>query len=82
MVCMGCHHWQVDVSPRAVREIGGLAGFAHAVATAHTEDHDCPGAGGRIKVLGQWVERPPMASGAQADAVLGAFPLPRWWVWK
>lgn len=81
-VCMGCHHWQVDAPPRAVRELGGVNGFAMAMAEAHVEYHDCPGDGGRIKVHGQWVDQPTMASGRPATATLGAFALPRWWVWR
>ena len=80
-VCMACHNWQVDGSNAVRQELGGSQALMWAMAEAHNEHRsECPGDGGRIKVLGKWVERPDMASGKQADAVLGFFPYPRWWV--
>ena len=81
--CCGCNHWQADVPPRVIRDLGGdkaalvLLGEAHAAHLA-----ECPGEGGRIKVLGQWTERPQMSNGKTADGVVALYPLPRWWVWR
>lgn len=80
-VCMACHHWQCDVRPGAVSDLGGSQAALMALAEAHNEHRaDCPNDAGRIRFGGQWVERPDMASGKQADAVLQMEPLPRWWV--
>lgn len=82
LVCLACHHWQCDAPPRVVRDLGPSATL-WAVGEEHVEHlKDCPGAGGRVKVLGQWVDRPQMSHGTQADGVVGASPLPRWWVWR
>lgn len=81
LVCLACHHWQVDVRSGAVSDLGGNRAAMWAAGEAHHEHlPDCPGAGGRVKVLGQWVERPAMSDGKQADGLMGAVPLPRWWV--
>ena len=84
LVCQGCHHWQVDATPRAKRELGGGPAALGAVAPAPADAHRgaWPAAGGRVKGLGQWVERPEMSSGNKADGLLGAMPLPDWWVWR
>ena len=80
-VCAGCNHWQADTTRHAVTELGGNQPAIMAIAEAHLE-HDCPGEGGRVKVLGQWVERPTMNDGEQATALLAFHPFPRWWVAK
>jgi hypothetical protein len=82
LVCTGCHHWQIDCHPRAVSQLGGRVAVFTAIAEAHIADHDCPGEGGRIKVFDQWVDRPKLSDGVQADAVLAAQELPAWWVWR
>lgn len=82
-VCQGCHHWQADVSNAVRQEVGGSTAAVRLIAEAHIEHlPDCPAEGGRIKVLGKWVERPMMASGNQASAVLGFMPYPAWVVAK
>lgn len=81
--CTGCGHWQCDLGPRPSRVADTPTAAVMLVAEANAEHLDeCVGAGGRIKVLGQWVDRPKMSSGSQADGVLAAMPLPPWWVWR
>lgn len=80
LVCLACHHWQVDVSNAVRQELGGSKPALWAIAQAHVEHlKECPGEGGRVKVLGQWVERPAMAGGQQAEGVMGFVPFPPWW---
>lgn len=80
-LCMSCEHWQVDVRPSSIRDLGGWVGSMKAIALAHHEHlSECPGAGGRVKFNGQWVEPPRMQSGKPADGTLAMMPLPRWWV--
>ena len=82
-VCMACHHWQADCTPRARTELGGNQPALWAlVELAAEHEAECVGAGGRVKVLGKWVERPMMSSERQATGVLGMYPLPAWWVWR
>ena len=57
----------------------GEAHADHVIGTT-TEPASCPGAGGRIKVNGKWVDMPLMESGRPAKGVLVIEPLPRWWV--
>ena len=80
-VCMTCRHWQVDVRPGAVSDLGGARPALMAMAQAHA-DHlpDCPGAGGRVQYEGQWVEPPLMQDGRESSGSLELSPLPRWWV--
>ncbi len=79
-VCMACHHWQIDVRPGAVSDLGGSRAALWAIGEAHV-DHmaECPGAGGRIKFGDQWVEPPRMSDGATASGTIQMEPLPRWW---
>jgi hypothetical protein len=88
-VCMTCRHWQVDVRSAAISDLGGWLDAMRAIGEAHaahvgataTPDADrCPGAGGRVKYEGQWVEPPKMKGGNAADGTLALEPLPRWWV--
>jgi hypothetical protein len=88
-VCLTCNHWQVDIRPGAISDLGGwldamrAIGEAHAAHVGATADPDaalCPGAGGRVKFQGQWAEPPKMGSGKDADGTLALQPLPRWWV--
>lgn len=80
-VCMACRHWQVDVRPGAVSDLGGGQPALITMAEAHAAHlSDCPGAGGRINFAGQWVEPPLMASGKRADGTMELHPTPRWWV--
>lgn len=83
-VCLGCGHWQVDISPRGRSEHGGQNAAMHAVCDAHFEHTaDCPGGTeGRVLFNGQWVERPKMSDGADPTGVVAFQPLPRWWVWR
>jgi hypothetical protein len=81
-VCMTCDHWQVDVRPGAISDLGGWLPAMKAIGEAHSEHvwHECPNGGGRVKFAGQWAEPPRMASGKPADGTLALHPLPRWWV--
>ena len=88
-VCLTCNHWQVDVRPGAISDLGGWLEAVRAIGEAHSahvgmstqpDDEVCPGAGGRVKVLGQWTEPPKMESGDPATGTLALHPLPRWWV--
>lgn len=80
-VCMSCHHWQIDVRPGAVSDLGGSRPALMAMAEAQAEHlKDCPGAGGRVKFGDRWVEPVRMSSGNPADGMLQMEPLPRWWV--
>ncbi|CAI9417214.1 hypothetical protein [Nocardioides sp. T2.26MG-1] len=80
-VCMTCRHWQIDVRPGAVSDLGGAQPALMAMAQAHVEHlDDCPGAGGRVNFDGQWVDPPLMKSGRASDGTLEFNPLPRWWV--
>lgn len=80
-LCMACEHWQVDVRPGAVSDLGGAQSATWALAQAHSEHiADCPGAGGRVKYQGQWVEAPRMSDGQSATGALMFQPFPRWWV--
>lgn len=88
-VCLTCRHWQIDVRAGAISDLGGwmeamrAIGEAHAAHIGSTTQPDaevCPGAGGRVKYEGQWVEPPKMKSGKDADGTLALEPLPRWWV--
>ena len=80
-VCMTCRHWQVDVRPGAISDLGGWTEAMRAIGEAHVEHlEDCPGAGGRVKFGDRWVEPPTMKSGKVADGTLELRPLPRWWV--
>ena len=90
-VCMSCRHWQIDIRPGAIADLGGWQqalreiGEAHAAHVGMSKEPDadiCPGAGGRIKYGDQWVEPPLMESGNVADGTLEIQPLPRWWVTK
>lgn len=58
--------------------------MAHAVAELNFEEHQpvCVGAGGRVRINGQWVERPRLEDGREVSGLLGAVDLPRWWVWR
>lgn len=82
--CTGCAHWQCDAGPRPSRYADTPTEALMLIAAEHAAHlEECPaGTEGRIKVLGQWVERPTMESGAPASGVLAAMPLPRWWVWR
>lgn len=85
LVCMSCEHWQADVHPRAVSDFGGRKEVLRALAGVAAEEHGegkCPGAGERVKFNGQWVTKPNMSDGTKPTGMLGAHPLPRWWVWK
>ena len=82
-VCMGCEHWQVDVTARARSEHGGQDAAMWAVAEAHNEhvQTECPrGTEGRVLFNGQWVEPIKMGDGTTATASMAMHPLPRWWV--
>lgn len=80
-VCMACHHWQVDVRPGAVSDLGGAQPALMAIAQAHVEHlDDCPAGAGRVKFGDTWVEPPRMESGRRADGTLEMQPFPRWWV--
>ena len=88
-VCLTCNHWQIDVRSGAISDLGGWLEAMKAIGEAHaahigasaTPDPDtCPGARGRVKYDGQWVEPPKMSSGNAADGTLALQPLPRWWV--
>ena len=80
-VCMGCHHWQIDVRPAAVSDLGGSRATLMLVAEENAEHlKECPGAGGRVRFGDQWVERMRMTNGDPADGMLQMEPLPRWWV--
>ena len=82
-VCQGCHHWQADVSNAVRQEVGGSVAALLLIAAANAEHlSECPGQGGRVKVLGQWVERPTMPKGNKADGLLGFMPYPAWVVAK
>lgn len=83
LVCLACHHWQIDIPPRARRDLGG-ARAALVVVSEEYAAHlaGCVGAGGRIKIQGHWVDRPAMSDGRPADGTLGMVPFPRWWVTK
>lgn len=80
--CMSCNHWQVDVRPGAVSDLGGWLAAMRAIGEAYHEHiyNECANAGGRIKFGDQWVEPPKMESGNPADGTLALHPLPRWWV--
>lgn len=79
--CMSCEHWQIDVRPGAVSDLGGSQAALMAIAEAHVEHlKECPGAGGRVKFNGQWAEPPLMASGKPSDGTLALNLLPVWWV--
>lgn len=86
-VCTACDHWQVDVPPSVVRRhyrSDALAVFRDVtqLQACHVLD-ECPaGTGGRIKVAGEWIDRPLMRDGKQSDGAAAAYPLPRWWVWR
>jgi hypothetical protein len=88
-VCLTCNHWQVDVRAGAISDLGGWLEAMRAIGEAHgahigastaPDVEQCPGAGGRVKYEGQWVEPPLMGSGKPADGTLALQPLPRWWV--
>lgn len=79
-VCMTCRHWQIDVRPGGVSDLGG----ARPTHMAMVEEHrahltDCPGAGGRVIFEGQWVEAPLM-DGRPVAGAMELNLLPRWWV--
>lgn len=79
--CMACHHWQVDVRPGAVSDLGGAQAAFTALAEAHNEHLvDCPNAGGRVRFNGQWAEPPRMSDGSTATGTMQMEPLPLWWV--
>lgn len=80
--CSRCHHWQIDVRPGAVSDLGGAQEAFMAIAYAHL-DHlpECPaGDEGRIRVNGVWVDPPKMSDGAPATAALEMQHVPPWWV--
>ena len=81
-VCMTCRHWQIDVRPAAVSDLGGARLALEAMASAQAEHlaTECPGAGGRVSFNGQWVDPPLMKDGQQSTGSLEFNPLPRWWV--
>lgn len=83
-ICAGCNDWQIDVTPRAVSDLGGAQPAILAVADEHRAHLDeCPGGTtGRVKVRGQWVDRPHMSDGSEVTGMLEGHPLPRWWVWR
>jgi hypothetical protein len=82
-VCMTCRHWQIDIRPGAISDLGGGRDALMAIAQAHADHLDqCPGAGGRVNFNGQWVTAPLMESGNEATGTLEFNPLPRWWVSK
>lgn len=87
-VCMTCRHWQIDIRPGAISDLGGwqeamrAIGEAHAAhigATATPDAETCPGAGGRVMYEGRWVDPPKMSGGKDAEGSLELRPLPRWW---
>jgi len=83
LVCLACHNWQIDITHHARSDLGGARDALMVAAEAHAEHlSECPGAGGRVKGLGQWVDRPEMSGGKQADGLLGMIAFPRWWVAK
>ena len=80
-VCMTCRHWQADVRPGAVSDLGGSHLAIMAIAQAHADHlNECPGDGGRVNWNGQWVDAPLTSSGEQADGSMEFHPLPAWWV--
>lgn len=89
LVCGGCGHWQVEVTRRALADLGA-EGAMMAAAYAQAEhldgdkpnsgDGDCVNPDGRVLVMGKWIERPPMANGQPTRGMMVAEPLPRWWV--
>lgn len=83
-VCTSCNHWQADLGPKPSRIAETPLEAVALLALANAEHlADCPGGTtGRVKVLGQWVERPKMSNGAPADGLLAMFQLPAWWVWR
>lgn len=82
--CTGCNHWQCDAGPRPSRYADTANAAVMLIAEAHAAhlDECVGGTEGRINVLGRWVERPMMQSGAPASGVLAVQLLPRWWVWN
>lgn len=80
-VCMTCNHWQIDVRPGAISDLGGWLESMKAIGEEHVAHlEDCPGAGGRVNFAGQWVDPPRMKSGKEATGTMALHPLPRWWV--
>ena len=81
-VCLSCEHWQVDIRPGAVSDLGGWLPAMQEIARAHAAHlaDECPNPGGRIRFEGSWVEPPKMNSGKPAEGTLALEPLPRWWV--
>lgn len=80
-VCMTCSHWQIDVRPGAISDLGGWVEAMRAIGEEHVVHlEDCPGAGGRVKFGDRWVDAPLMKSGRVADGTLALTPVPRWWV--
>jgi len=80
-VCMTCEHWQVDVRPGAISDLGGWREAMRTIGEAHV-DHinaECVNAGGRVKFAGQWAEPPTMGDGKPASGTIALHPLPRWW---
>jgi hypothetical protein len=88
-VCLSCQNWQIDVRPGAISDLGGWREAMQAIAAAHAahlgvdnpelDGENCPGAGGRVKFNGQWVEPPRMSDGKPASGTLALEPFPRWW---
>ena len=86
---MSCHNWQIDVRPGAISDLGGWLEAMQAIGLAHAahigvdspelDEETCPGAGGRVKFNGQWVEPPRMSDGKPATGMLALEPFPRWW---
>ena len=83
-VCLGCHDWQIDVTHHARSDMGGARNAQWAAMEVAALEHlpECVGNGGRVRVGDQWVDRPNMQEGEQADGVLGLIPFPKWWVTK
>ena len=56
-VCTTCRHWQLDIRPGAISDLGGARDALWAIGLAHSEHirDDCPGAGGRVNLDGRWV---------------------------
>lgn len=79
--CMACHHWQIDVRPGAVSDLGGSWAALILMAEAHAAHlPDCPAGKGRVRFETQWVDMPKMPDGATADGLMQMDLLPRWWV--
>lgn len=84
MVCLGCTHWQCDITPEALTEYDTPDDYITALGAIFHEHRltRCVNPDGRMQIGGHWFEKPTGPSGRPADAALGGMRLPEWWVWK